>query len=494
MTAPPNDTFPRQNARTLRFTLGRPRSFSVSDDGSTVVFVRSASASDRVGRLWRWTAEDGEVQLVDPTVLLSGAGEDLSHEERARRERARESAAGIVGYSVDTSLTRVVFALSGRLFVTEVSKPDSTREIAVGRTVVDPQIDPTGQRIAFLAGRGLHVVDLAEAVAQQLSPDEGETVSWGMADFIAAEELDRSRGFWWSPNGRQLLVQRTDESPVNTWFVGNPATPEAEPVAQRYPAAGTPNAHMSLWLLTLDAQATEIDLPEDSEYLATVHWSDRGLPVAAVLDRSQQSLRWYDIDAASGSTRLLRTVNDPCWVDVVPGTGGWDAQGRLITVEVRDDDYALCVDGNRISPPGVQVRSVVGQARSHLTVLASAEPGDQQVWTMGDTSAETVSPERGWAVSVEGADTRVLVHADLDHPHPRVTIEGANGAHEVVSHAARPLIDPRVTLLSGDRDQPRVALLLPSGWSPSDGSLPVLMDPYGGPHHVSVAHHQARLP
>ena len=75
------DTFPRQNARTLRFTLGRPRTFSVSDDGRTVLYVRSASGTDRVGLLWRWTSDDGEVLLVDPTELLSGADEELSPEE-----------------------------------------------------------------------------------------------------------------------------------------------------------------------------------------------------------------------------------------------------------------------------------------------------------------------------------------------------------------------------------------------------------------------------
>jgi dipeptidyl-peptidase-4 len=77
MTAPPQDTFPRQNARTLRFSLGRPRSFHVSDDGSSVLFVRSASGTDRIGRLWRWTPEDGEVELVDPARILAGADEEM---------------------------------------------------------------------------------------------------------------------------------------------------------------------------------------------------------------------------------------------------------------------------------------------------------------------------------------------------------------------------------------------------------------------------------
>ena len=254
MTATPSDTFPRQNARTLRFSLGRPRSFSVSDDGATVLFVRSASGTDRVGALWRWTEADGEVKLVDPADLLAGADEELTLEERARRERAREAAGGIVGYTVDAAFTRVAFALSGRLFVTEVDG-SSTREVPVDGAVIDPRIDPTGQRVAFVTARRLHVVSIDAGASQAVSPAEtSETVTWGLADFIAAEELDRSRGFWWSPDGGRLLVQRTDEAPVGTWFVSNPATPSAAPVSQRYPAAGAANAEVSLWLVDLDGR------------------------------------------------------------------------------------------------------------------------------------------------------------------------------------------------------------------------------------------------
>ena len=121
--------------------------------------MRSASGTDRVGALWRWTEADGEVRLVDPADLLAGADEELTHEERARRERAREAAGGIVGYTVDAAFTRVAFALSGRLFVTEVDG-SSTRELPVDGAVIDPRIDPTGQRVAFVTARRLHVVSI----------------------------------------------------------------------------------------------------------------------------------------------------------------------------------------------------------------------------------------------------------------------------------------------------------------------------------------------
>ncbi len=491
MTAPPEDTFPRQNARTLRFSLGRPRSFHVSDDGSSVLFVRSASGTDRVGRLWRWTQDGGEVELVDPVRLLAGANEELSPQERARRERAREAAGGIIGYSVDADSSRVAFALSGRLFLTEVGDPDSTRELAIDGSVIDPRIDPTGQRIAFVSGGRLHVVDVENGRSRAVSPVEStDTVTWGLSDFVAAEELDRSRGFWWSPDGTRVLAQRTDETPVPTWFVTNPATPEAPPTAQRYPAAGEPNAEVSLWLLDLDGAAVQVGLPEDAEYLASVHWSDRGAPLVGVLDRAQRTISWHAVDVATGATRQVRAVSDDAWVDVVPGTGCWDHQGGLVTVEVHNDDYALCVDGIRISPDGLQVRAVIGVGSSDVLVLGATNPGDQQVWSVTDSGATLLSPDVGWHAAARGGDTLVVVSADLERPLPVAAVRSVSTSHQIASMADRPLIEPRVTLLPGDGERPRVALLLPRDWSSSAGTLPVLMDPYGGPHHASVTHHQ----
>ncbi|MFL6288031.1 MAG: prolyl oligopeptidase family serine peptidase [Actinomycetes bacterium] len=494
MATPHTDSFPRQNARTLRFTLGRPRSFSVSPDGATVLFVRSASGTDRNGRLWRWTASDGEVQLVDPGALLAGADERLSAEERARRERAREAAGGIVSYSVDQLFNQVAFTLSGRLFVTDVAKA-TTRELQVARTgspVIDPRIDPTGTHIAFVSNNRLWVVAVADGDLRAVSPEESsDTVSWGTADFVSAEELERSRGFWWSPNGDQLLAQRTDEEDVTTWFVSSPADPATPPVAQRYPAAGTPNPSVSLGILDLAGRLTSVDLPEPSEYIATVSWTRRGAPIAATIDRPQQTMTWVAIDPASGSTQLIRSVSNEQWVDVVPGSGAWDSAGRLLTVEVVDDDYALCADGARISPTGLDVRAVSDVGDDDILVAGSADAGSQQVWVLSEDHSDCVSPERGWHGAVRGGGTLVVVSADLEHRLPSVTVRAASETVELLSLADEPLIEPRVYLLPEAFGRPRVAVLFPHGHEPGSGTLPVLMDPYGGPHHASVAYHQA---
>lgn len=116
-----SDSFPKRHARTQRFTLGAPRSFTVAPDGSRVAFLRSGTGTDRANSLWVLDAEKGgERMAADPRALLGGAQERLSPEERARRERSREGGAGIVGYATDSSVELASFALSGRLFVAEL--------------------------------------------------------------------------------------------------------------------------------------------------------------------------------------------------------------------------------------------------------------------------------------------------------------------------------------------------------------------------------------
>ncbi len=148
MTGQPS--FPRQYARTQRFTLGAPRGYAISPDGTRVAFLRSRSGTDRSQQLWVLDLEAGrELTAADPQALLAGAEEDLPPQERARRERSRESSAGIVGYATDSAVELAAFTLSGRLFVSEL-RAGTTRELPVQGPVVDPRPSPDGRQGAFV--------------------------------------------------------------------------------------------------------------------------------------------------------------------------------------------------------------------------------------------------------------------------------------------------------------------------------------------------------
>src|SRR5689334_3633151 len=150
------ESFPRQDARTRRFTLGVPRAFRVSPDGARVAFLRTQGGGDPVTCLWVLDVADGTERLVaNPRTLggpapENGAEADLPPEERARRERVREQAGGIVTYATDADLTVAVFGWSGRVFAVDLAANTDPREVAVPGPVQDPRPDPAGKRLAYV--------------------------------------------------------------------------------------------------------------------------------------------------------------------------------------------------------------------------------------------------------------------------------------------------------------------------------------------------------
>jgi len=483
------DTFPRQHARTRRFTLGRPRSFTVSSDGTRVAFLRSGGGADPLHSLWEHRTDDGtERLLADPSALAPDGDRELPPEERARRERVRESGGGIVAYAADEALTVATFALGGRLFVCDLAAAE-TRMLAVEGPVVDPRPDPTGRRVAYVRNAALHVADLATAETSVLAGEDGPDVTWGLAEFVAAEEMDRTRGFWWAPDGERLAVARADTAPVRRWHIADPVDPEQPPATVAYPAAGTANAEVTLAVVALDGArvAVEWDIVA-FPYLAAVEWAEDGPLTVLVQSRSQRTAQLLAVDADSGETRVLREDRDRHWVELVGGVPRWLPDGRLVTTIDEQDTRRLAVDGVAVTPPGLQVRRVISAEAGAVVVLASEEPTAVSVWRVAlpGGKAERLTPPVGVHDAAGGDAALVVTSRGMDRHGARTVVLGPGSPTAIRNLAETPVLTPRVELLRLGPRALRAALLLPHDWVASDGPLPVLLDPYGGPHAQRV--------
>ncbi|MFA9445705.1 prolyl oligopeptidase family serine peptidase [Egicoccus sp. AB-alg6-2] len=501
--------FPRQHARTRRFSLGVPRAFHFDPAGRRLLFLRSHGGEDPVNALWELDLDavadgaptDGgsaERCLVDPAALGEEDPAELPPEERARRERAREMAGGITSFATDRDARLVAFTLGGRLYTFERDHETLVEQPSAG-PVFDPRPAPDGRRIVYVSGDGLHVLDLVggptqPGVTRPLVVEDG--VSWGRAEFVAAEEMGRGHGSWWSPDGERVAVARVDESAVPAWWIADPANPDRAPQRVAYPAAGTANADVRLAVLGVD-DGRRIGVNWDRAtlpYLARVSWTGQGLTLL-VQSRDQRRAQVLAVDVETGATTVLREVTDPAWIELVDGAPAWSGSD-LVTVEDLadhgpDGSRALVIDGEVVTPPGLQVRAVVATDADEV-VFTGADTDPTQVhlwrWRRDDGIARLSPAAPGMHAGGASAGGRhVVASTDLDATAPKVQVVDTDGrtVARLRVVAATPDVRPQVQLLELGPRGLRAALLLPTG-ATGDTRLPVVLDPYGGPHAQRV--------
>jgi dipeptidyl-peptidase 4 len=477
-------SFPRQNARTIGFSLGVPHDLAIAPDGDRVAFLRALSGTDRTTALWvRDTATGRERLVADPAALLAGGEEDLPPQERARRERVRQAAAGVVSFAADDAVRIVAFALSGRLFVANLADQDGPLgELVVPGPVLDPRPDPTGTYVGYVADGALRVVRADGTGDHALAVPEGPNVTYGLAEFVAAEEMDRTRGFWWSPDGRRLLVARVDTTPVARWYLSDPANPDRAPAEVAYPRAGTANADVSVLLAGLDGTLTPVAWDSsDAPYLTAAHWSRGGPALLQVCSRDQRTMRVLAV-ADDGTTKLVSEDTDPDWVDVVGGTPAWTRGGRLVRVVARDGAYRLMIGDDPVTPTDLNVAEVLDVGDDVLFTAAGEDPTELHVYTAGNGGTVRLTSEPGVHQAARRGELTVTSSRSLDWFGPRVQAwRGDEPIGEIPSLAQTPVLTPEVTFFTAGEHQVRCALLLPRGHRRGSARLPVLCDPYGGP-------------
>jgi dipeptidyl-peptidase 4 len=302
-----------------------PRGVALSPDGRFVTLLRNRADDRERYDLWGFDRKDGQWRmLVDSAKLASGHA--LSEAAKMQRERQRiGDLKGIVSYDWAPDSQSVLVPVDGQLFLAHVAGKDAGTvtpiDAAAGGEVLNPSIGPHGGHIAFVRDRRLWVAPLA-GQAQAITPAEtGADVHWGEAEFIAQEELGRMAGSWWAPDETRLAVERFDEGGVGLVTRAAIGAGATQVTQQRYPAAGTPNAVVSLAILGVDGQTrVDVDLGPDKDiYLARVNWAHDGKTLYVQrLNRAQDRLDMLAVDPATGASHVLftETAAPHSWINV----------------------------------------------------------------------------------------------------------------------------------------------------------------------------------
>lgn len=495
----------RALAQTRSFRLGTPNHATLTPDAKSVLFLRSA-ARDPKQSLYEMDVATGAVrELVGPDALLAGP-ETLSPEERVLRERMRVHTTGFTSLQPSLDGTRALVTLSGRAFVVDRAS-GRARELPTGQgAVVDPRLSPDGTRVAYVRDDDLHVVPVDGGRETAVTHGGGGGLTNGLAEFVAAEELDRARGFWWSPDGAHLLYEQADGRHVDVLSIADPFHPDQAPQRIAYPRPGRPNADVRFGIVAAAGGATrwvEWDRAR-FPYVAQASWPKGGPPLLYVLDRLQQHGQLLAVDAATGKSTLLVEEHDPAWLNVDPSVPRWlpDGSGFLWSTE-RSGEWQLELHdaGGRLVrellPRGfgyVRLADVDERKRTAV-VVASDDPTQALPWVV---SLDGGAPPRSLARAAGYASVRfdqsheayVTGEATLG-AMPRAWVRSLDGsiAREIPSTTESPGAMPAVELTEAGPDRVRVAIVRPRGFRPGR-KYAVVDAAYGGPH-VNVVEQNA---
>ncbi|PZU59297.1 MAG: S9 family peptidase [Sphingobium sp.] len=399
-----------------------PRGLKLSPDGTLVTLLKPrADEKDRLD-LWAIDTRSGaERMLVDSKK--TGSGAELSEAEKMQRERDRSTAGsvGIATYDWSPDGRTILVPVDGDLYLATPAGA-VTRLTDTPDSELNAVVSPKGRYVSYVRGGNLFVTDPSGKAERQVTQGASDTVSWGMAEFVAQEEMGRATGYWWAPGDDRIAVARVDEAPVGIVTRTSIGGAGTKTYQQRYPAAGTPNALVDLYVMKPDGSGqVKVDLGADSNvYLARVDWSADGRTLYVQREsRDQKTLDLLAVDPATGRAKTILTEKAKTWINLssnfrplADGSFLWWSQksGHGHLYHVTGGTWTALTKGDW------EVRDVEGvdEAKGLVYFTANREtPLEQQLYS---TSIRRYAEPRrltesGWwnDAAMDGAASRVVV-------------------------------------------------------------------------------------
>jgi len=491
------------------------RNLRVSPDGERVTFLRARADDQYRLDLWEYnTKSKATARLVDSLQLVPN--EELSLEEKARRERARTAGlSGILNYYWSPDGKRLLVPIGGDLYLVDAAKPEAARKVASGN-VIDPKISPRGRYVSFVRNQNLVVIDLTTGAERQLTVDGKGTVHNGEAEFIAQEEMDQHTGYYWAPDDSQIAYRRYDDAPVPVVRRFEIFADRTEVIDQHYPAAGDPNVAIELMVVNpATGEQRKVDLGADKDiYLVRADFSaDAKTLVYQRQTRDQKRLDLVAVDVATLAQRPLFSENSKTWVEVHNDLRFLKNRQAFIWASERSGRkhlYLYDLNGKLLHPIsrgdwGVDNILAVDEGASKIYVSSNRDAViDKQTYALSLDGRSADKPARitqgdGWHEASFAGNGKLFVdtYSNPSTP-PQVSIRRADGSmvewieknelnanHPYTRHLDAHLPTEYGTLKAADGQTLHYSIIKPAGFD-ANKRYPVFLFTYGGPHSQRV--------
>jgi len=482
-----------------------PAGAELSPDGKMLSFLRANEKDSDILDLWGAILPDGTPRLLVATEnLLGGREQKLTEQERMALERKRISKRGITSYLwCGKDAPALVFPFSGDLYLARLgaAKPEIVR-LTNDEDVpeMDPTCDDSGAQIAVVKKGDVVIIDTKTKRARPLTKGASPTRTFGLAEFIAAEEMGRTEGMWWSPDGKKLVVFEVDESMVGVKTRARIHADRIEMENQRYPAAGEKNVVVTAWLLDVKSgKKTKLLAPTADGYLPRAGFFDDGAPWLQWQSRDQKTLKLFESNP-QGLLRQILEETDASWVELHDDLKPLSDNKRFLwSTERSGRRQVVLVDRatGKISPFSNEPEMVDGidavdEDKGVVFFAARRDRGRQRhlfAQPLAGGAAVQITTEPGFHSAVFDDTGRFFIHnaSDFGKP-PVVDVRDATGRSVRMLDA-----NPASELMAATRSTPQWidvtaedgtvlnAVLLPPTRMTKGAKYPVIADIYGGP-------------
>ncbi len=337
-----------------------PREVKYSPDGQRVSFLKARADDAARFDLWAFDVATGEAAMLVDSKLLEPDEVELSEEEKAIRERKRIAGSrGIVSYDWGGA-DQILVPIGGDLHLVTLTEtgPESRQLTDTDAFEYDARVSPAGTYVSFVRDGAVYAINLESGEETRMTPlaEPEKAISYGVAEFVAQEEMSRYTGYWWSPDDTYLAYTRVDESTVDIIPRFEIAAGETTVIEQRYPRAGRPNAVVDVFVINVESgEASEITWrrddwgPATDQYLARANWLGDRLVLQSV-NRDQTRLVYQDFDVSETPPRVAADFSEPQenWInlshDFLPIDGG--NRGVVLSDETSGYRHLVRMGGN----------------------------------------------------------------------------------------------------------------------------------------------------
>jgi dipeptidyl-peptidase-4 len=294
-----------------------PETIEWSPDGSKLSFVQRDDKGEQ-GELWYVDVATGEKKVLVSAAKLAALAPDYNNVKN-EREKERLTRYHVAAYLWAPDSKHLIFDSQGQLWLFDLGSNTAVQFTSASDPSGDPKFSPDGGHVAYVRKHNLYVRPVTGKGEKQLTKDTGDNLFNGDIDWVYTEELAVRSNYFWSPDSKQIAFLHMDETkvpiyPITDWMPTHPSVDE-----EKYPKVGDINPVVKLGVVDADkGKVRWISLTSDADtYLPRFGWVREGVLWAEVLNRNQDRMDLYFIDAKSGKSKIILTETAAdAWINV----------------------------------------------------------------------------------------------------------------------------------------------------------------------------------